>query len=78
MRAVVGCAILSMLLVGSVRAGATPPKLRQPASCEEQCQLEKARDEAACDERPLREGDRALCHVSVQARLEVCLRICED
>lgn len=77
MRAVVGCALLSVLLAGAVHAEAVP-KLGEPASCEEQCQLEKARDDAACDEGVLGEGDRALCHVSVQARLEVCLRICED
>ncbi len=79
MRAVVGCAFVSVLLVWAMRAEAVPaPKLGETASCEEQCQLERARDDATCDEGVLSEGDRSLCHVAVQARLEVCLRICED
>ncbi len=81
MRAVVWCAIVSVgLLVGDARAsGDNPwPKLGHEPSCEEQCRLEGERDDAACDARPLREGDRALCHEAVRARLDVCLRICED
>jgi hypothetical protein len=80
MRAVVGCAIVSLLLlVGGGRAeGRLPvPKFGEP-SCEERCRLEGERDAATCDARALHEGDRALCHESVQARLAVCLRICDD
>lgn len=80
MRAVVGCAIVSVLLLGSgARADGrlSLPKFQEP-SCEEQCRLERARDDVACDEGVLREGDRALCHESVRARHDVCLRICED
>jgi hypothetical protein len=79
MRAVVGCAIVSVvLLVGGGRAVGVPaPKFAEP-SCEEKCRLDGERDAAACDARPLQEGDRALCHDTARARLDVCLRICDD
>jgi hypothetical protein len=79
MRAVVECAILSVLLAVAGRAeGRLPiPRFGEP-SCEEQCRLERARDEAACDEREQRDGDRWLCHEAVRARHDVCLRVCED
>ena len=80
MRAVVGCAIVSVLvLVGGGRAdGRLPvPRFGEP-TCEEKCRLEGERDDASCDTHPLHEGDRALCHEAVHARLDVCLRICED
>jgi hypothetical protein len=79
MRAVVGCAIVSVLLAIAGRAdGRLPlPKFGEP-SCEEQCRQERVRGDAACDDNPLRESDRALCHESVRARHDVCLRICED
>jgi hypothetical protein len=53
------------------------PKFGEP-SCEEKCRLDNERDAAACDARPLQEGDRALCHDTARARLDVCLRICDD
>jgi len=79
MRAVVGCAIVSVvLLVGGGRAGGVPaPKFGEP-TCEEKCRLDGERDAATCDARPLQEGDRALCHDTARARLDVCLRICDD
>ena len=79
MRAVVGCAIVSVvLLVGSGRAGSVPlPKFGEP-SCEEKCRLDSERDTAACDAGALHEGDRTLCHEAARARLDVCLRICDD
>lgn len=79
MRAVVGCAILSVLLAVAGRAdGRLPlPHFGEP-TCEEQCRLESARDDAACDGEVSRDGDRALCHEAVRARHDVCLRICED
>jgi hypothetical protein len=84
MRAVVGCAIVSVWLAvslfGAGRAeGRLPvPKFGEP-TCEEQCRLERARDDIACDAGPLiGVGDRALCHEAVRARHDVCLRICED
>lgn len=79
MRAVVWCAIVSVgLLVGGGRAGGVPvPKLGEP-SCEERCRIDNARDTATCDGETLREGDRALCHEAARARLDVCLRICDD
>jgi hypothetical protein len=79
MRAVVGCAIVSvLLLVSAGHADGLPvPRFGEP-TCEEKCRLEGERDHATCDARPLHEGDRALCHESAHARLDVCLRICED
>jgi hypothetical protein len=76
MRAVVGCAIVSVvLLVGGGRAGGVPvPKFGEP-TCEEKCRLDGERDAAACD---AYEGERALCHEAASARLDVCLRICDD
>jgi hypothetical protein len=79
MRAAVWCAIVSVvMLVGGGRAGGVPaPRFGEP-SCEEKCRLDSERDAATCDARPLQEGDRALCHEATRARLDVCLRICDD
>ena len=79
MRAVVGCAFGVLLLVVAGRAqGRLPlPRFGEP-SCEEQCRLERTRDDAGCDAGVRSEGDRALCHEAVSARLDVCLRICDD
>jgi hypothetical protein len=80
MRAVVGCAVVCLLLIGATgRADdALPlPRFGEP-SCEEQCRQDGVRDDASCDAHPLREGERALCHDAVRARVAVCLRICED
>jgi hypothetical protein len=79
MRAVVGCAIVGVvLLIGGRSAEGLPvPRFGEP-TCEEKCRLESERDDAACDARPLHEGDRALCHDAARARHDVCLRICED
>jgi len=79
MRAVVGCAIGLLLLVLSGRAETLPlPRFGEPASCEEQCRFDRTRDDAACETGMLAETDRRLCHEAVRARLDVCLRICED
>jgi hypothetical protein len=80
MRAVVGCAIVSVLLaVGSRADGDMPaPRFGATPSCEEQCRAERARDDAACDGGMLAESDRPLCHEAVRARHDVCLRICDD
>ena len=79
MRAVVWCAIVSVgLLVGGGRAGGMPvPKFGEP-TCEEKCRLDSERDAATCDARVSYQGDRALCHEAARARLDVCLRICDD
>jgi hypothetical protein len=79
MRAVVWCAIVSVLLVvGGGRAESLPvPRFGEP-TCEEKCRLDSERDDASCDVRPLQVGDRALCHDAARARLAVCLRICDD
>ena len=79
MRAAVWCAIVSVvLLVDAGRASSFPtPKFGEP-SCEEKCRLENERDAASCDTRALEAGDRALCQDTTRARLEVCLRICND
>ncbi|MDB4966317.1 MAG: hypothetical protein JWN44_2006 [Myxococcales bacterium] len=81
MRAVVGCAIVSVWL--AIIAGRAEGRLPVPkfgeASCEEQCRTERSRDDSSCDTGPLFSvGDRALCHEAVRARHDVCLRICED
>ena len=79
MRAVVGCAIVSLLLLaaGGRAVGLPVPKFGEP-TCEEKCRLDGERDAAACDARAQPEGDRALCHESARARVDVCLRICDD
>lgn len=81
MRAVVWCAIVSVaVLAGAGRANGDGawPKLGREPTCEEQCRLDGERDDAACDARAMQEGERVLCHDAVRARVDVCLRICED
>jgi hypothetical protein len=53
------------------------PTFGEP-SCEEQCRMDGQRDDAACDAEPLDEGARAQCHQAARARLDVCLRVCDD
>lgn len=79
MRAAVWCAIVSMLLLvdGGRASGIPTPKFGEP-SCEERCRLDSERDAATCDTRALQEGERALCKEAARARLDVCLRICDD
>jgi hypothetical protein len=79
MRAVVGCAIVAgfLLAAGGRAVGVPLPKFGEP-SCEEQCRLDSERDAADCDARAVQDGDRALCHETARARLDVCLRICDD
>jgi hypothetical protein len=75
-------AVFVLSLVGASGKGRgeppSPPRLPRDLSCEEQCQVERARDDAACEDRALQEADRGFCHQVVRARLDVCLRICED
>jgi hypothetical protein len=82
MRAVFGCvvALVMVVLVGSSAHGqkSSPRRLDAEASCEEQCRLDRQRDDATCEDRPLLESTREQCHESVDARLSVCLRICDD
>jgi hypothetical protein len=47
-------------------------------TCEDECKAQNALDHAVCEDRPLLEGDRGLCHETASARLAVCLRICEE
>ena len=82
MRAVFGC-VASLVLVVVVAGSAhgqnkSPRRLASEASCEEQCRLDRQRDDATCEDRPLLESTREQCHESVDARLSVCLRICDD
>ena len=79
MRAVVGCAIVAgwLLVAGGQAQGVPTPKFGEP-SCEEKCRLDSERDAAGCDVQPLQEGDRAQCRNAPRARLDVCLRICDD
>jgi len=82
MRAVVGCAIVSvwlLLVAGRAEGGLPVPRFGEAMTCEEQCRFERTRDDDACENGPLISvGDRALCHESARARHDVCLRICED
>jgi hypothetical protein len=79
MRAVLGCAVVMVLAcAGGSAEGRMPlPKLGVP-SCEEQCREEGVRDDATCDDAPMQAQSRVLCHDNVKARVDVCLRICED
>ena len=79
MRAVVGCAIVAgwLLVAGGRAQGVPTPKFGEP-SCEEKCRLDSERDAAGCDVQPLQEGDPAQCRNAARARLDVCLRICDD
>ena len=80
MRAVVGCAIVAgwLLVAGGRAEGVPTPQLGEPSSCEEMCRLEGERVAKGCDAQPLQEGDRAQCREAARARLDVCLRICDD
>lgn len=79
MRAVFGCvvALLVVASTGSARGQSGPRKLASDESCEEQCRSDRTRDDATCEE-PLLQATREQCHESVEARLSVCLRICDD
>jgi hypothetical protein len=79
MRAVVGCAIVAgWLLFSAGRADGVPvPKLGEP-SCEDKCRLDSERDAERCDAERLQEGARDQCRQVARARLDVCLRICDD
>lgn len=79
MRAVFGCVVaLVVAAAGSAHGQNGPRKLASEATCEEQCRLDRQRDDATCEDRPLLESTREQCHESVEARLSVCLRICDD
>jgi hypothetical protein len=79
MRAVFGCVVGLVLVasVGSAHGQSGPRKLASDQTCEEQCRADRTRDDATC-EQPLLESTREQCHESVEARLSVCLRICDD
>jgi hypothetical protein len=79
MRAVLGCAVVMLLaFVATPAQGRLKThKLGEP-SCEEQCREDGDRDDATCDDAPMHAQSRVLCHDTVKARLDVCLRICED
>jgi hypothetical protein len=82
MRAVVFGAFVLALVGSRGVGGGGPPPLAPPLSrdqtCEEQCQSERVRDDAACDDHAIGDGQRGFCHQAVRARLDVCLRICDD
>ena len=79
MRAVLGCAVLMLLVCFAAPAeGRMPlPKLGEP-TCEDQCREDGVRDDATCDDAPMQAQSRVACHDTVRARLDLCLRICED
>jgi hypothetical protein len=80
MRAVVGCAIVSVLCLcaAPLARGNSPSLPKRDFSCEEECREERARSDAACEELVLDEGARGFCHQTVRARHDVCMRLCED
>jgi hypothetical protein len=73
MRAVVLCALFAF----SSRAAPVRSPFSE-RSCEDECRAQGARDHAECDVRPAAEADRSFCHQNVGARLDVCLRLCEE
>ncbi len=80
MRAVFGCVVGLWMVAatGSAHGQTGSRRLAAEATCEEQCRLDRQRDDATCEDRPLLESTREQCHESVEARLSVCLRICDD
>jgi hypothetical protein len=79
MRAVLGCAAVMLLALMSAPAeGRLQQHKFGESTCEEQCREDGLRDDATCDDAPMHAQSRALCHEQVKARLDVCLRICED
>jgi hypothetical protein len=80
MRAVFGCVVALVVVVAasSAHGQGGPRRLTAEPSCEEQCRQDRLQNDATCEDRPLLESTREQCHDSVAARLDVCLRICED
>ena len=81
MRAVFGCVVVLVVLLsmGSARGQNGPRRLASEQTCEEQCRSDRTRDDATCEDQPLLlQSTREQCHESVEARLSVCLRICDD
>jgi hypothetical protein len=78
MRAAVLCALLCSAAPVRSSPQHSPGPIGAPATCEDECQAQNARDHAVCDDRVLEDADRGFCHQSARARLDVCLRICED
>jgi hypothetical protein len=78
MRALFLCALFCSVSFARSSPSRPPGPIDGPTTCEEECKAQNARDDAVCDDRVLIEGDRGTCHQSVRARLDVCLRLCED
>jgi hypothetical protein len=58
--------------------GGLPTRKLGEASCEDQCREDGVRDDATCDDAPMQAQSRLVCHDNVKARVDLCLRICED
>lgn len=54
------------------------PVLRSEPTCEEECRAEHVSADERCERVRLAEGDRSFCHDAARARLDVCLRICDE
>ncbi len=79
MRAVFGCVVAMVVVAaGSAHGQTSPRRLASEASCEEQCRQDRQRNDANCEDPPLLESSRQQCLESVAARLDVCLRSCDD
>jgi hypothetical protein len=66
-------------LSGRVR-GAPPlrPPIGEERSCEDECKAQLARADATCEERSHEDDERRMCREMRRARLDVCLRLCEE
>lgn len=75
MRVLLGA--LFLVAISSI-SRAEVPKLPRETTCEEDCQIDRSVADSSCDAHPQAEADRTFCHELTRARLDVCLRICED
>ena len=73
--------VFVLAVVGMSGLGRGSPRGRDilgaDVSCEEQCLIDSALQQAGCDDR-LGGDDRTLCHQAVEAQFDVCMRYCDD
>jgi hypothetical protein len=74
----VGAVVLLLASMVSPAEGRLQAHKFGEPTCEEQCREDGVRDDATCDDAPMHAQSRVLCHEQVKARIDVCLRICED
>lgn len=75
---IVACLVALGWLAVSTPGHAGSKLLRGDRSCEEECEISRARDDAQCEVAVFRERERSLCHQFVRASRDVCMRICEE